>query len=337
MFSIRTVLIVGLGSIGKRHLRILKKQYPSIRLVVLRHKQCEETNIKEFGLIACATNISQALEFKPDVAIIATPATKHMDTALILADNGVHLLIEKPISAVSIGIQPLIDLCLSKKIVLMTAYNLRFQPALKEFRKLIAKNRIGDILTVKAEVGQFLPNWRPDSDYKKGVSAQKKLGGGVILELSHEIDYLSWVFGDYKWVRAHISKQSNLDIDVEDSANILFGIDSDKGNEIVVSLNMDFIRHDNTRQCIAIGNQGSLRWDAITGEVYLFKKNSQKWELVFSKDTGRNYTYEKEIEHFFSSIREGKDVLITGKDGLKTVQVIDAIRQSHQSNCMVML
>ena len=122
----------------------------------------------------------------------------------------------------------LINICQSKKIALMTAYNLRFQPSLQEFRKQIKQQRIGKILSVRVEVGQYLPNWRPESDYRKGVSAQKKLGGGVLLELSHEIDYISWIFGDYKWVKAHISKQSNLEIDVEDTAYLLLGFKPDK-------------------------------------------------------------------------------------------------------------
>jgi predicted dehydrogenase len=102
----------------------------------------------------------------------------------------------------------------------MVGYNLRFMKSLKKFREILKKNTIGKILSIRSEVGSYLPSWRPDSDYKKSVSAIKKLGGGVLLELSHDIDYLVWLFGNVKWVSSTIHRQSNLKIDTEDTAHI---------------------------------------------------------------------------------------------------------------------
>ena len=320
-----------------RHLNILKKEYPKMKRILLRHNQCEKTDKYEYGLTGCVTTIEQALEFSPDAAIIATPATKHIDIALTLASAGVHLLIEKPISATTDGVSELIDFCDSKNIVLMTGYNLRFQSSLQAFREQVSQKRVGDILLVRAEVGQYLPNWRPGNDYRKAVSAQKKTGGGVLLELSHELDYIGWVFGDYRWVKSHISKQSDLEIDVEDNAVIILGLNSENNKEIVVSLNMDFIRHDDIRLCTAIGDNGSLRWDAIKGEVSIFEKTSNKWSVIFSKHTGQDYTYKCEIDNFIASIEQKENIFITGLDGLKTVKVIEAIHQSHNNNRMVTL
>jgi len=303
----------------------------------LRHSQCEENDKEKYGLIKCITTVEQALSLNPDAAIIATPATKHIEVSITLANAGIHLLIEKPISATSDGVSGLIDVCQSKNTILMTGYNLRFQPALQEFRKQILDRKIGKILSVRAEVGQYLPSWRPKTDYRKAVSAQAKMGGGVLLELSHEIDYIGWIFGDYSWVKSHVSKQSDLEIDVEDSANMIFGVNSNQDNEIIVSLNMDFIRHDNIRQCIAIGDEGSLSWDAIKGEVSLFQKNSDTWRVIFSQPTERDYTYQNEIDNFIAAIEQDEKITITGEDGLKTVRVIEAIHQSQKSNSLVRL
>ena len=138
-------------------------------------------------------------------------------------------------------------------------------------------------------------------------------------------------------MKAHLSKQSDLEIDVEDSANIIFGVVINKEKEITGSLNMDFIRHDDTRICLAIGDQGSLKWDGINGQVYWFSKDRNEWELIFEESTERDFTYIKEIDHFFSSIKRKEGVMISGKDGLKVVRCVEAIRHSHERNSLVVL
>ena len=115
-----------------------------------------------------------------------------------------------------------------KKSTLMVGYNLRYMKSLIKFREILSKKKIGKILSVRSEVGSYLPSWRKDTDYKKSVSAKKKLGGGVLLELSHDIDYLFWLFGKVEWVSATIYKQSNLKIDTEDTAIITLGFLNNK-------------------------------------------------------------------------------------------------------------
>ena len=83
----------------------------------------------------------------------------------------------------------------------MTAYNLRFLPSLQAYRERIQFGVIGKVLSVRCEIGQYLPSWRPGSDYRQAVSASRALGGGALLELSHEIDYLRWIFGEVAWVQ----------------------------------------------------------------------------------------------------------------------------------------
>ena len=335
--AIERVLVVGLGSIGRRHIRVVRELCSGIKIIVLRHKQCDDNDIETLGLHRCVTTIEDALAFQPEVAIVANPATKHLEVATQLAEAGVHLLIEKPIAASPEGVQDLIDLCKKKKIFLMTAYNLRFLPSMKEFRKQVQQEKVGKIYSVRAEVGQHLFNWRPENDYRKTVAAQKRLGGGVLLELSHEIDYLSWIFGSIEWVKSHVYKQSDLEIDVEDTANIILGFENQSGDQLVATLNMDFIRHDTTRQCVVIGERGSLRWDGITGEVQYFPGGEQGWEELYSGVPERDYTYMKEIKHFFSSVESGKSPLVSGENGLEVVFAIEAIHKPSHKGSLVYL
>ena len=325
---IERALIVGLGSIGKRHVRIVRELFPKINITVLRHNQCDENNM---GVDSCVTTIEDAIARKPQVAIIANPATMHLEVAMQLAKNNIHLLIEKPIAISSQGVQELINLCEQKQLVLMTAYNLRFMPSLMELQKQLQKNKIGRIFSIKSEVGQNLPSWRPDQDYRKSVSAQKKLGGGVLSELSHEIDYISWIFGPIEWVKSHISKVSNLEVDVEDNANIILGFGGKLDKEFSATLNMDFIRQDITRMCTVIGDLGTLRWNGVLGTLHLYTEETHKWKLLFSSLTERDYTYKEEFKHFISSIESKKTTLISGTDGLNVILAIEAIHRSNST------
>lgn len=331
--TVMRILVVGMGSIGKRHIEVISTLYPKMEIAVLRHRECNKNETRQLGADKCYTEIQAALEYKPDAAIIANPAPMHMEIATQLASNGIHLLIEKPISNTSKGVRELILMCEKHGAVLMTAYNLRFLPTLLKFKELLQNDEVGKLHSIRSEVGQFLPGWRPGSDYRNGVSANKRLGGGVLLELSHEIDYLAWLFGSPKWLVAKTSKQSNLEIDVEDTAHIIFGFeDEEAGGDLVVTLDMDFIRHDTTRKCVAIGETGTLRWDGIAGVIDYCANDSQVWHELYSDKPERNFTYSEEVKHFISCIESGAKPLVTGEDGLKSVAIVEAIKESANTS-----
>jgi len=152
---VERLLIVGLGSIGARHARLARELLPGVQLVVLRHRGCPEKNAP--GVDYCVTGMDEALSYRPQAAVIANPATHHLETALPLARAGVHLLVEKPISGATQGVAELIELCRTQGVTLMTGYNLRFLPSLRRFRELLEEKRVGRVLSVRAEIGQFLP------------------------------------------------------------------------------------------------------------------------------------------------------------------------------------
>ncbi len=328
------ILVVGLGSIGCRHVRLAKEINPEIKVVVLRHSDCH--GLPDIGVDHCVTNLEDALKYSPQAAVIASPATYHLDAALPLAQAGVHLLIEKPIASSNEGVAGLIDLCRERNITLMTGYNMRFLPSLQQLKKLLGDELCGRILSVRAEVGQYLPSWRPSSDYRQTVSAKAALGGGVLLELSHEIDYLRWLFGDVEWVSAIQRKQSALEIDVEDTAHLTLGFHDDNNEpQIIASLNMDFIRHDTTRTCTVIGDKASLRWNGIAGTIEIFYAGGEHWELLLSNIPDRDHTYREEIKHFIDCIENNQKPIVSGEDGVAAIDVVEAARQSSISNGQV--
>ena len=279
---IKSLLIVGYGSIGKRHAKLARSLMPKAKIIVLKRKLIKKTKDKIVDKFV--SNLSDAIKFKPEIAIIANPASYHLSAAFPLIELGIHLLIEKPLSISSKNISKLIYKSNLKKSVLMVGYNLRFMQSLIKFREILQKKIIGKVLSVRSEVGSYLPKWRPGIDYKKSVSATKALGGGVLLELSHDIDYLFWLFGKVQWVSATLHKQSKLKIDTEDTALITLGFsDIKNNNKIVANLNMDFNRHDTTRFCKVIGEKGTLHWNAVNGTIKLFWKDTNKWKSIYKK------------------------------------------------------
>ena len=326
---ISRVLIVGLGSIGQRHLRLARTLLPDADMRVLRRQEASEVPQYSNG---CFSNIGEAITFAPQIAVIANPAPFHIDTAQALTIVGAHLLIEKPLSDSLKGVEQLLEACHKQGTVLLSGYNLRYLPSLQRFRDLLGERMIGKVLSVRCEIGQYLPSWRPDSDYRQGVSARRELGGGALLELSHELDYLRWIFGEVDWVKATLSRQSALEIDVEDSAHLTLGfVPATDGHRLIGTVNLDFIRHDTTRLCTAIGKTGSLRWNGLTGEVALFPAGAREWHQVFSHPHQRDDSYMAEWQDFIACVCGRKAPEVTGEDGYKVLEIIEAARQSAAS------
>lgn len=327
---IKRILIVGLGSIGSRHLRLLRGLFPSADIRVLRHQATDQ--IPEYAN-GCLHSIDQAIVFTPNIAIIANPATFHIDVATALAQAGVHLLIEKPLSSSAHGIQELIDICKQKKLVLFIGYNLRFFTSLRCFRDFLIEGLVGKVLSVRSEMGQYLPSWRRGRDYRQTVSARHDLGGGVLLELSHELDYLRWIFGEISWVRATLSKQSDLEIDVEDTAHLVLGfMPRLDGYELKATVNLDFIRHDPIRLCTAIGDDGTLRWNGITGQVTLYKNGVNAWKELHSMRPEQDDSYKAELISFVDCVAKSQPPSITAEDGFAVIKIIDAAKKSMLSD-----
>ncbi len=328
--SINRILIVGHGSIGKRHLRLARTLMPHADIRVLRH--LADSTVPD-AANGCFSSMDEAIAFAPDIAVIANPAPFHVATAQALAEVGVHLLIEKPLSVSLDGVSHLLETCQKQSLVLLIGYNLRYLPSLLRFREFLAEGTIGKVLSVRCEIGQYLPSWRPESDYRQSVSARHELGGGVLLELSHELDYLRWIFGEVTWVKATLSRQSDLELDVEDTVHLTLGFaPADDGHQLIGVVNMDFIRHDTTRLCTAIGETGSLRWNGLTGVVDHFAAGAKEWCKMFEHPHQRDDSYLAEWQHFIACINNNIKPFITGENGVAVLKIIDTAWLSFRNN-----
>jgi len=211
-------LIVGYGSIGERHANILQNLEHVVHVVTQR-------SVSEFP---CHQSIREAMgdrEF--DYVIISNETVKHFDSFAQLKELGYEdkILIEKPLFHKTPKLQ---GLNVSNTFV---AYHLRFHPVILELLRVINAKRI---LTINVYVGQYLPDWRPGTDYSKSYSAFKEAGGGVLRDLSHELEYVTWLAGKWKRVSAICGKFSGLYIDSEDVCCLL--LETEKCASITVQL-----------------------------------------------------------------------------------------------------
>jgi predicted dehydrogenase len=329
---IKKILIVGAGSAGTRHLNIAKAMFPKATVALLTNRSSIDSDLSPDMHFV---DSKDAVSFQPDIAVISGAASSRIEVCTLLANSGVHLLIEKPISNTTKGVADLIEICQAKKLVLAVGYNLRFNASLIAFRESLNSQVIGKPLLVNCEVGQFLPSWRENIDYRQSVSSKQELGGGVLLELSHEIDYLTWVFGKINWVRATVMKQSSLDIDVEDSAFLTLGIENLNNPNLVANLSMDFIRHDFKRSCVVVGEKGTLKWDGVSQEVSLLLKDESLWKLLSKTNNSANDSYTNEWNDFVSCIDSGNRPRASGIDGLNALEVIESALESAPTGSQI--
>ncbi len=309
------VLVIGCGSIGKRHINNLIKLNNIVSVFVYtKNKNC----LKELDNENKIKTINNLDDIKPDFAIIANETYKHIDTAISLAERGVNLFIEKPLSHSLAKTDALRNIVKEKGLKAYVAYNLRFLKAMGYVKEQISKKAIGDLYFARIEVGQYLPSWRADRDYKNSYSASREKGGGVALDLSHEIDYMRYLFGDPSNWKVVKAKVSNLEIDSEDIFEGIYLYD----NNFICNVHMDYLQIEKKRQIRIVGSEGTINCDLVKNEITVNRDNNNS----AINDKGMfdiNKTYTDELMHFIESIKRDVEPSITLEDGIKVLRLLE--------------
>jgi predicted dehydrogenase len=281
----RRVLIAGLGSMGRRHLRNL--QALGVAQIVLHRSQ--PNPLESSPALPVVTDLGEALAARPDLVIVATPTYVAIPAALA----GCHLLIEKPLSHSWDGVDELLRAVARRNLVAMVGFDLRFDRGLRFVKTLIDSGTIGRPVAIHAQVGQYLPDWHPEEDYRHGVSARRDTGGGVILDLMHELDYVRWLMGPVTGVASMAGHVSSLEIETEDVAGMLLRFESGA----IGSVGLDYVQRPLSRTCRVIGEQGTILWDGVTARVRWYEAAARSWrEYDYSAPT-RNDRFVAEIDH----------------------------------------
>jgi len=318
-------LLVGLGSIGKRHVRLLRTLDADARIAAWRRGDSGHEPAEGIDQVMLEEGSLDA--WRPDAAVVATPAALHLPAALACARRGVPLFIEKPLADRLDGLDELAELCAGQRLVVMVGYCLRFHPAVAALTQAARAGRIGRVLSLRAEVGQYLPDWRPGQDYRTGVSARADLGGGAVLELSHELDYARWLAGEVRAVRAWTGSISNLHLGVEDVAEILLEFEGGA----VGSIHLDMVERWPHRSCRVIGTDGTLEWNAGEQRVRVFTP-AAGWQKLLEGPVDPDAMYLAELRHFLDCVRTGERPLIDLGEGRRVLEIALAAKQAAALN-----
>ncbi|HEY3272829.1 MAG TPA: Gfo/Idh/MocA family oxidoreductase [Methanocella sp.] len=300
---LKSIMIVGCGSIGQRHARNARKI--GIRDIILCDLDMDRLKkfAKEIDTDLLFASYQEAVEKYPDVeaAVIATPSGLHIQPAMFLAGHGIHLFVEKPLSSNLSGIDDLIELADRKRIVAMMGQSYRFHEGFLELKKLLDSEVLGKIQHVSYSGGQYLPDWHPDMDYRKEYAAQRRLGGGVILtSMSHSYDTVQWLFGDITRQVAWKSKLSDLEIDVEDSVFCL--LMTDRG--IIVQCEADFTLRENRHLMSIACERGQIDADFVAQTIRIWTIDDRKPRTITCGFEG-NRRYVDELRHFAGLVEGG--------------------------------
>jgi len=324
------ILVVGYGSIGKRHVRNLLK-FPKIQILICTKKRDLKVDKKRIKIF---DKLEEALKEKPSAALVTNITNQHISTAINIAKQGIHLFVEKPLSGSEYRISDLSKIVRERKLITLIGCNLRFNPCIKKISEIISKGGIGRVICAQVECGTFLPDWHPLENYRLGYSARKDMGGGVILTVIHEIDYLYWLFGNVKGVISISGKYSDLELDVEDlSASIL-----KFKNGVIAELHLDYFQQPNSRKCKIIGTHGTITWDEDTNLVKVYHIKNKRWKISLNQSKyDNNQEYVDEIKHFLRCITKKEKSINDLKQGIDTLKIALAIKKSSKNKRMVNL
>jgi len=322
------ILIVGYGSIGKRHVKNLLQNSKHEILIVTKRKinNKNEPRIKYFD------SLTDALKEDPKIGFVTNETSFHVETAIKLAKKNIHLFIEKPLSNSSKNIKKLQEIVNKNKLITQMGCNWRFHPCIKKIKNIIEKEEIGKIYSVQVESNSYLPDWHPYEDYRKGYAAKKKLGGGILLTCIHELDFLYWYFGKINEIFSVTKKQSQLEVNVDDISLMIIKF---KKN-ILGEIHLDYFQRPDYKRCKIIGSKGTLYWDSNINQVKFYPKNKKKWiKKIEIKKYEKNEMYVNEILHFLKSVKNKKKTINSLSDGIKTLEISLAAKKSSAQKKMI--
>lgn len=285
------VCFVGVGSIAKRHIRNLKIMHDEdgIEFIIDAIRRNGKKDFQDiYSLINNVYSSVDQIEGEYDAIFITNPTECHIDTLESVTPYGKNFFIEKPISSLN-QLKNAENYLLKKDAIYYVACPLRYNAVIQYIKKNI---KVEDVLSVRSISSSYLPDWRPGQDYRNTYSAHKELGGGVSIDLIHEWDYLTYLFGMPQKVQCMSGKKSDLEIDSDDYA-IYIAEYSDK----IIELHLDYFGRKTIREIILFTKEDTIIGDIANTRISFLKSGNT---IDFMEE--RDVFQIRELRHFFNMI-----------------------------------
>lgn len=325
-------LVIGAGSIGKRHMRCLMSLGQEVAVFDVDKPRAREAG----GLygIQSYEDLGSALDAGFDAALVCTPSAFHMEPAMKAADKGLGLFVEKPLSHDMDGVDQLIEAARAKGLKTLVGCNLRFFRALNWAKDALASGEAGRLLSARISVGTYLPYWHPGEDYTKSYSANKSMGGGIILDAIHELDYMRWILGEAAEVYCMSKNTGALKIDTEDLACMIITLE----DGLVVEVHLDYLQRTARRQAEFICEDGIIVCDLIGQSVEVYgKEPNQCRRRSEGLGADMNHMYVEQMAHFVRVIRGEEESVNPLDSAKKALELALAAKESAERRMPVRL
>ncbi len=318
------VVVVGCGSIGSRHARNLRTLGVGALLLCDLDGPRAARLGDEVGAEATGTDLDAMLATgRADAVVVCTPPVSHLAVAHQAVAAGAHVFCEKPLATDLDGVDALGVEVARHGRVFMMGMCYRFHPALRRMKVLLDAGTIGRVLGATMWAGHHLPDWHPWADYRREYSAQRRLGGGVLLDSIHSFDTLRWVLGEPAEVTGMLGRVSDLEIDTEDVAAALVRLRSGA----IVEVHVDYLQRHAQSRFEVIGSEGNLCWDR---EGVRWRRAGDADWTIEDVTVEPNAMYLAELEAFAAAIAAGRTRL--GLDeGRATLALAVAVRESAET------
>jgi predicted dehydrogenase len=301
------ILIIGLGSIGKKHLCVIYTLYPLANIFALRSKR----KSKKYENVINIYSIEQ-LEVNIDFVIISTPTYLHENDIIKFSKLGCPLFIEKPVLHDLKNIESINSILISNNIKTYVACNMRFHPGIVHLKNFIANNN-SKINEVNVYFGSYMPNWRNGIDFRENYSSHDDMGGGVHLDLIHEIDYCIWIFGYPKSIKSFFRKVSNLEINSIDYTNYILFYD-----DFTLNIKLNYYRIDSKREIEILTNDTTLIYDLIQNKVY----DNKSKQILYHEDFSMMDTYNNQMKYFIENINNNQKTIMNNfEESIKILKI----------------
>jgi predicted dehydrogenase len=331
------ILIAGLGSIGRRHFRNLVAL--GEKDIILYRTNRSTLPDDELAGYPVETDLAEALKkHRPQAVIVSNPTALHMDVAIPAAQAGCAILLEKPISNDLARVDELRQAAAQSGSKILVGFQFRYHPTLNKARELIAAGAIGKVLTVHAHWGEYLPGWHPWEDYRQSYAARQDLGGGVIVTLTHPLDYLRYLLGEVRELWSFNGHISPLEMDVEDVAEI--GLKFASG--AIGGVHLNYVQRPPVHRLEIVGTGGTLRWDNSDGLLTLLQMpdafgsanlqpGAPRLEQFPLPDSfERNQLFVAQTRHFLAVASGESDTICSLDDGIRALELALAACQSEK-------